>query len=66
MQRFACKLRGDIHAVPQCSGGALEQWSNRGTDQSIKTLKRAMYGRASAELLRARMIPLSALPEHEK
>jgi transposase len=66
MQRFACKLRSDIHAVRKA---VAEPWSNGQTEGQInrlKTLKRAMYGRASAELLRARMIPLSAFPEHEK
>jgi transposase len=66
IQRFACKLRGDIHAV---RNAVAEPWSNGQTEGQInrlKTLKRAMYGRASAELLRARMIPLSAFPEHEK
>ena len=36
-------------------------WSNGQTEGQIsrlKTLKRAMYGRAGAELLRARMLPL--------
>ncbi len=66
MQRFACKLRGDIHAV---RNAVAEPWSNGQTEGQInrlKTLKRTMYGRASAELLRARMIPLSAFPQHEK
>ena len=46
-----------------------EPWSNGQTEGQInrlKTLKRAMYGRASTELLRARMIPLSAFTAHEK
>jgi hypothetical protein len=32
----------------------------------LKTLKRAIYGRAGAELPRARMMSISALVEHEK
>jgi CheY-like chemotaxis protein len=32
----------------------------------LKTLKRAMYGRASPELLRARMLPLRSPIEHGK
>jgi hypothetical protein len=66
MQRFACRLRGDIQAV---RNAVAEPWSNGQTEGQInrlKTLKRAMYGRASTELLRARMMPLSAVPEHEK
>ena len=38
-----------------------EPWSNAQTEGQInrlKTLKRAMYGRAGVELLRARMMPL--------
>jgi len=37
-----------------------ERWSNGQTEGQInrlKTLKRAMYGRAGPELLRARMLP---------
>jgi transposase len=66
MQRFACRLRGDMQAV---RNAVAEPWSNGQTEGRInrlKTLKRPMYGRANAELLRARMMPLSALLEHEK
>jgi transposase len=45
-----------------------EAWSNGQTEGQInrlKTLKRAMYGRAGAELLRARMMPLPTFMEHE-
>ena len=38
-----------------------EPWSNGQTEGQInrlKTLKRAMYGRAGVELLRVRMMPL--------
>jgi transposase len=38
-----------------------EAWSNgqaEGQINRLKTLKRAMYGRASVALLRARMLPL--------
>jgi hypothetical protein len=54
MQRFAKTIRQDLEAV-------LEPWSNGQTEGQInklKTLKRAMYGRAGVELLRARMMPL--------
>lgn len=58
VQRFVRTLRRDIDAV----GNALtERWSNGQTGGQInrlKTLKRAMHGRASTELLRARMLPL--------
>ena len=58
MQRFARTLRRDIDAV---KNAVTECWSNGQTEGQInrlKTLKRAMYGRAGAELLRARMLPL--------
>jgi transposase len=32
----------------------------------LKMLKRAMYGRAGIDLLRARMIPLSPIQNHTK
>ena len=62
MRRFVRTLRQDIDAV---QNAVLEPWSNGQTEGQInrlKTLKRAMYGRAGIELLRARMIPLR---EHE-
>jgi transposase len=58
MQRFARTLRRDIDAV---RNAIIEQWSNGQTEGQIsrlKTLKRAMYGRAGPELLRARMVPV--------
>jgi transposase len=58
MQRFARTLRRDIDAV---RNSITEQWSNGQTEGQInrlKTMKRAMYGRAGPELLRARMLSL--------
>ena len=58
MQRFARTIRQDIEAV---RNAVSEPWSNGQTEGQInklKTLKRAMYGRASVDLLRARMTPL--------
>jgi transposase len=58
MRRFAGTLRQGIDAV---RNAILDPWSNGQTEGQInrlKTFKRAMYGRASAELLRARMMPL--------
>jgi transposase len=62
MQQFARTLTVK-HAIAQpWSSGQAEGQINR-----LKTLKRAMYGRASIELLRARMLPLPLEPsEHEK
>ena len=55
--RFARTLRRDIDAVRN----AIElPWSNgqaEGQINRLKTLKRAMYGRAGPELLRSRMLP---------
>ena len=58
MLRFARAARQDIDAV---RNAVLEPWSNGQTEGQInrlKAIKRAMYGRAGIELLRARMIPL--------
>ena len=56
--RFARTINRDIDAV----SNAIEmQWSNgqaEGQINRLKTLKRAMYGRAGPDLLRARMLPL--------
>ena len=56
--RFASELHRDIDAVRN----AIElPWSNgqaEGQINRLKTLMRAMYGRAGAELLKARMLPL--------
>ena len=59
IMRFASFLRRDIDAVKN----AIElPWSNgqaEGQINRLKTLKRAMYGRAGPELMRARMLPLN-------
>ena len=59
IMRFASVLRRDIDAVKN----AIElPWSNgqaEGQINRLKTLKRAMYGRAGQELMRARMLPLN-------
>jgi transposase len=50
-------LRRDIDAV---RNAIVEHWSSgqaEGQINRLKTLKRAMYGRAGIELLRARMLP---------
>ena len=56
--RLARTLNRDIDAV----SNAIEmQWSNgqaEGQINRLKTLNRAMYGRAGPNLLRARMLPL--------
>ena len=58
MRRFAYTVRHDLAAV---QNAITERWSNGQTEGQInrlKTLKRAMYGRAGSELLRARLLPL--------
>jgi transposase len=58
MRRFAKTLRQDKSVV---QNAVTDPWSNGQTDGQInrlKTLKRSMYGRASIELLRARMLPV--------
>lgn len=61
MRRFANTIRQDIDAV---RNAALQRFSNGQTEGQInrlKTIKRAMYGRAGIELLRARMIPFPGM-----
>lgn len=58
LRQFAITLKNDIEAA---RNAILEPWSNGQTEGQInklKTLKRAMYGRAGIALLRARMRPL--------
>jgi transposase len=62
MQRFAQTIQRDIAAI---RNAVVTPWSNGQTEGQInrlKTLKRAMYGRAGAELLRARMLPVAPTP----
>jgi transposase len=64
IRRFARTIRRDIDAV---RNALTEGWSNGQTEGQInrlKTLKRAMYGRAGADLLRARMLPLHSPIDH--
>jgi transposase len=66
MQRFVRTVRRDLDAV---TNALTEGWSNGQTEGQInrlKTLKRAMYGRAGPELLRARMLPLHSPIKHGK
>lgn len=66
LARFARVLRRDIDAV--CNAIDLP-WSNgqaEGQINHLKTIKRAMYGRAGPELLRARMMPIKMAELHTK
>jgi len=61
---FAKTLMSDIQAV---RNAVIERWSNGQTEGQInrlKTFKRAMFGRANIELLRARLLPLGEIAEH--
>jgi transposase len=64
MRRFVRTLRQDLVAV---KNAIIEPWSNgqaEGQINRLKTLKRAMYGRAGVELLRARMLPFRSAAQH--
>jgi transposase len=64
IRRFARTLRQDLAAV---RNAITEPWSNGQTEGQInrlKTLKRAMYGSAGVELLRARMLPIRPTEQH--
>jgi transposase len=59
MQRFARTVNHNLEGVRHA---ATERWSNgpvEGQINRLKTLKRAMHGRAGVELLRARLVPFS-------
>jgi len=66
LARFARVLRRDIDAVRN----AIDlPWSNgqaEGQINRLKTIKRAMYGRACPELLRARMRQIDIAKLHTK
>src|SRR4051794_40355337 len=62
IQAFVEQLRRDVRAV---DAAVTTPWSNgevEGQGNRLKTLKRQMYGRASVELLRARLMPLRETP----
>src|SRR5271165_5843593 len=64
IRRFVHTLRQDLAAV---RNAITETWSNGQTEGQInrlKTLKRAMYGSAGIELLRARVLPIRPTEQH--
>ncbi len=61
MRQFAATLRRDLVAVRNAISKPWSSGQTEGQINRLKTLKRAMYGRAGTELLRARMIPLHAI-----
>jgi transposase len=58
MRRFAGTLRQDIDAVRYAVTEAWRHGQAEGQINRLKTLNRSMYGHASVELLRARLMPL--------
>jgi hypothetical protein len=50
----------------ECSNGALEYGLVECQINRLKTLKRAMYGRAGVELLRARLSAIFIVKQHGK
>ncbi|AFL50527.1 hypothetical protein ABIE78_003681 [Sinorhizobium fredii] len=66
IERFARVLHRDLDAVYN----AIElPWGNgqaEGQINRLKTIKRAMYGRAGPQLLRARILPLNNTHHHTK
>jgi transposase len=66
MQQFARTLRRDLAAVKSAIAEKRSSGQAEGLINRLKTLKRAMYGRASVELLRARMLPFQFECEHAK
>jgi len=58
MQRFARTLQHDLEAIQNALTTRRSNGQSEGQIGRLKTSKRAMYGRASVELLRARMLPL--------
>jgi hypothetical protein len=59
IQRFARTVSHDLAAVRNASTERSSNGPVEGQINRLKTLKRAMYGRAGLELLRARLIPFS-------
>jgi transposase len=64
IHRFARTIRRDIDAVRNALTESRSNGQTEGQINRLKTLKRAMYGRAGAELLRARMLPLHLPIDH--
>jgi transposase len=61
LQRFAKTLQRDEDAVRNAIADPWSSGQVEGQINRLKTLKRAMYGRPSRELLQARMLPLHQL-----
>jgi transposase len=66
LARFARVLRRDIDAVRNAIDMSWSNGQAEGQINRLKTIKRAMYGRAGPELLRARMMPIKLADLHIK
>jgi hypothetical protein len=64
MRQFAATLRQDLAAVRNAISRPWSDGQTEGQINRLKTLKRAMYGRAGVELLRARMLPFVLCSDH--
>jgi len=64
LARFARVLRRDIDAVCNAIDLPWGKGQAEGQINRLKTIKRAMYGRAGQELLRARMMPIKLTDLH--
>jgi len=65
MRTLAGKLRHDVDAVRNAIS---QEWSNGQTERQVnrlKTLRRAMYGRARVKLRCARMRPRCEFQQHQ-
>ncbi|MGI4748454.1 MAG: transposase [Janthinobacterium lividum] len=63
-QRFGRSLLEDLDAVRHAMTGPWSNGQTEGQINRLKTVKRAMYGRAGVELLRSRMMPLLPAVSH--
>jgi hypothetical protein len=66
IHRFVHTLRHDLAAVRNAITETRSSGQTEGQINRLKTVKRAMYGRAGVDLLRARMIPLRPTQIHTK
>jgi len=64
MRRFVRTLRQDIEAVRNAVLETSSDGQTEGQINRLKTLKRAMYGRAGVALIRTRMLPLQGYRLH--
>jgi transposase len=62
--RFAQILNRDLDAVRNAIAETASNGQVEGQVNRLKTLKRAMYGRAGVDLLRARLMPIETQPAH--